>query len=125
MTTSPGYSPGILRKLAEVQAVCTQALNLFRVLTIYLQPVLPVLVTQVETFFRQQTGQVVAMRSKPLLGTTINDYAPLAVRVDPKIMDALFGIAAERRRPRRQRPAAIPTPAMPQHRGSSTPQRSR
>ncbi len=81
-------------KLADVQAVCTQSLNLFRLLAIYLQPVLPVLVAQVETFFQSRpftwndAGQ-------PLLGTVIKEYAPLATRVDPKVMDALFGLPAE------------------------------
>ena len=81
-------------KLAEVQAVCTQALNLFRVLTVYLQPVLPVLATQVEAFFRSKPVRW-SDAQQPLLGTTINDYVPLAMRVDPKIMDNLFGIGAE------------------------------
>jgi methionyl-tRNA synthetase len=78
-------------RLAEVQAVCTQSLNLFRLLAIYLQPVLPVLVAQVEAFFQVKPF---AWRdaSQSLLGTTIREYAPLATRVDPKVMDALFGL---------------------------------
>ena len=34
---SPGCSPRIRKNAAEVQSVCTQALNLFRVLMIYLR----------------------------------------------------------------------------------------
>jgi len=91
-------------RLADVQAVCTQSLNLFRLLAIYLQPVLPVLVAQVEAFFQARpftwndAGQ-------PLLGAVIKEYAPLATRVDPKVMDALFGLPTE------AAPAAAPVAA--------------
>ena len=34
----------------EVQQICTQALNLFKVLTIYLKPVLPTIAEAVEEF---------------------------------------------------------------------------
>jgi methionyl-tRNA synthetase len=81
-------------RLAEVQAVCTQSLNLFRLLAIYLQPVLPVLVAQVEVFF-QVKPFTWSDAGEPLLGTMIKEYAPLATRVDPKVMDALFGLPAE------------------------------
>jgi methionyl-tRNA synthetase len=90
-------------RLGEVQAVCTQSLNLFRLLAIYLQPVLPVMVAQVAAFF-QVKPFTWSDAAQPLLGTTIKDYAPLATRVDPKVMDALFGLPAE---------AATATPATP------------
>jgi methionyl-tRNA synthetase len=95
-------------RLADVQAVCTQSLNLFRVLAIYLKPVLPVLVAQVETFFRASPFTW-DDAGKPLLGTTINDYVALATRVDPKVMDALFDVPAPAATP--IAPAATPAPA--------------
>jgi methionyl-tRNA synthetase len=70
-------------QVAEVQLVCTQALNLFRVLMIYLQPVLPQMAARASAFF-QETDWTWAAAAKPLLSTAINAYEPLAVRLDPK-----------------------------------------
>jgi methionyl-tRNA synthetase len=75
-------------KVAEVQIVCTQALNLFRVLMIYLQPVLPQMAARACAFF-QETGWTWAAAAKPLLSTSINAYEPLAVRLDPKAVASL------------------------------------
>jgi methionyl-tRNA synthetase len=75
-------------KAAEVQSVCTQALNLFRVLTIYLQPVLPQMAGKVQAFF-QESDWAWASRATPLLSRSINAYEPLAVRLDPKAVAAL------------------------------------
>jgi methionyl-tRNA synthetase len=75
-------------KVAEVQIVCTQALNLFRVLMIYLQPVLPQMAARASAFF-QETVWTWAAAAKPLLSTAINTYEPLAVRLDPKAVASL------------------------------------
>lgn len=70
-------------KLSQVQAICTMGLNCFRLLSLYLKPVLPQLVTQVESFLNiaPLTWQD---RQTPLLAHTINAYQPLIQRVDPK-----------------------------------------
>jgi len=68
-------------RAAEVQAVCTQGINMFRALMTYLKPVMPQTAKRAESFL----GSPVAHWSdveKPLLGTAINEYAPLATRVD-------------------------------------------
>jgi methionyl-tRNA synthetase len=75
-------------KAAEVQSVCTQALNLFRVLMIYLQPVLPQIAARAGEFLRQEASDW-AGRATPLLAASINAYEPLAVRLDPKAVAAL------------------------------------
>ena len=79
---------------AEVQSVCTQGLNLFRVLMIYLQPVLPDMAAKVREFFEEGpwTWQ---STSKPLLGTAILPYQPLATRIDPKSVARLIDLPAE------------------------------
>jgi methionyl-tRNA synthetase len=74
--------------VAEVQIVCTQALNLFRVLMIYLQPVLPQMAARACAFF-QETVWTWGAAAKPLLSTSINAYEPLAVRLDPKAVASL------------------------------------
>src|ERR1700728_4510448 len=81
-------------KGAEVQAVCTQGLNLFRVLMIYLQPVLPHMAAQARRFLRESEGSWEGA-SKPLLGTSILPYEPLATRLDSKAVSALIGPEAD------------------------------
>jgi methionyl-tRNA synthetase len=73
---------------AEVQIVCTQGLNLFRVLMIYLQPVLPKMAERACAFF-QETGWTWTAAATPLLSTAIRDYEPLATRLDPKAVAGL------------------------------------
>ncbi len=75
-------------KASEVQAVCTQALNLFRVLMIYLAPVLPEMAAKARTFLQEPTWTW-ASAGAPLLGTTIKPYEALAVRLDPKVVAQL------------------------------------
>jgi methionyl-tRNA synthetase len=75
-------------KASEVQAVCTQALNLFRVLMIYLAPVLPQMAAKARTFL-QEPSWTWASAAAPLLGTTIKPYEALAVRLDPKVVAQL------------------------------------
>ena len=76
------------RKAAEVQSVCTQGLNLFRVLMIYLQPVLPDMAAKARRFF-QESAWTWAHAAAPLLATAIVPYEPLAVRLDPKVVARL------------------------------------
>ncbi len=79
----------------DVQAVCTQGLEAFRVLCIYLKPILPDLVTRAEKFLG--TGPLSwADAARPLLGTTINAFEPLIRRIDKKAVDGLLTASAER-----------------------------
>jgi len=74
-------------KAAQVQRICTQGLNLFRVLMIYLQPVLPEMAAKARRFF-QESQWTWADAATPLLGTAIAPYEPLATRLDPKTVVA-------------------------------------
>ncbi len=97
-------------RAAEVQAVCTQGINLFRVLALYLKPVMPKLAAGAEKFLGlpAQSWPDIA---RPLLGTTINAYEPLATRVDPAAVKALLGASAETLKPSGiPQAAASPTP---------------
>ncbi|HEY6620294.1 MAG TPA: methionine--tRNA ligase [Steroidobacteraceae bacterium] len=78
------------KNAAEVQSVCTQALNLFRVLMIYLEPVLPSMAARACAFF-QERKWTWATAAAPLLSTSINAYEALAVRLDPKAVARLVG----------------------------------
>ncbi|HEY2679647.1 MAG TPA: methionine--tRNA ligase [Steroidobacteraceae bacterium] len=81
-------------KAAEVQAVCTQALNMFRVLMIYLQPILPDMASRARIFL-QEPSWTWASAATPLLGTAIKPYEPLAVRLDPNAVARLIESNAE------------------------------
>lgn len=69
-------------KLARVHGVCTQTLNLFRLLILYLKPVLPELAHKVEKFLN-----IPALhwedRLSPLLNHAIAHFQPLMQRMDP------------------------------------------
>ena len=88
-----GQKPWVLAKdpanTAAVQAVCTQGLNLFRVLMIYLQPVLPQMAAKACSFLGEKDWQW-SSAAAPLLGTSINTYEPLATRLDPKAVQRLI-----------------------------------
>ena len=65
-----------------VQDVCTQGLNMFRTLMIYLTPVLPSLATETQSLFNEAPWDWSASGS-PLLNHSINKYKPLLRRVEP------------------------------------------
>jgi methionyl-tRNA synthetase len=73
---------------AELQAVCTQGLNLFRVLALALAPVLPAMARQVSDFLDAPL-QRWDDADAPLLDHAIGDYQPLFTRIDPKQIEAM------------------------------------
>ncbi|MEX0871290.1 MAG: methionine--tRNA ligase [Aquisalimonadaceae bacterium] len=84
--------PWVLAKdeatLAEVQTVCTQTLNLFRVLITYLKPVVPKIAEAAETFLKLPPQNWSSVK-EPLLGRDIGAFSPLATRVDRDAVDAM------------------------------------
>ncbi len=76
-------------RAAQVQAVATQALNLFRVLMTYLAPVLPKMAADSAAFLHTSMERWDCVRT-PLLGSAISPYQPLATRVDPKLVAELI-----------------------------------
>jgi methionyl-tRNA synthetase len=75
-------------RAAEVQAVCTQGINLFRVLMAYLKPVLPSTAERAEAFLGAPIRHWRDVE-KPLLGTAIKEYKPLATRLDAAAVQKL------------------------------------
>jgi len=74
---------------AVLHDVCTVCIEAFRLLTIYLKPVLPALAAQVEAFLRVEP--MVSADARRAMGAhTIGDYQHLMQRVDAKLLDALF-----------------------------------
>jgi methionyl-tRNA synthetase len=76
-------------KLAEVQAICTQGLNLYRAIITYLKPVLPQLAADSEAFLNVSELTWASVQ-EPLLGTTINTFKPLMTRVEQAAVDAMI-----------------------------------
>jgi len=76
----------------KLKHVCAIGINMFRVLTIYLKPILPKLATDVEKFLGipelkwADSATVLSHKHR------INDYRHLITRVDEKQLDALFDI---------------------------------
>ncbi|MBI5271312.1 MAG: methionine--tRNA ligase [Burkholderiales bacterium] len=87
------HKPWELAKQAEHAAalhdVCSTCIEAFRLLTIYLKPVLPALAAQVEAFLR--VPPLGFDDAAGALGAhTIGAYQHLMQRVDEKLLDALF-----------------------------------
>lgn len=79
---------------AELQAVCTVGLNLFRVLVAYLKPVLPTLTYSAEVFLNSEVhGWIDEL--KPLLNHQLNDFIPLMTRVEPDKIAAIVEASKE------------------------------
>ncbi|MFC0679155.1 methionine--tRNA ligase [Lysobacter korlensis] len=73
---------------AELHAVCTQGLNLFRVLAAALKPVLPRVAAQAEDFLAAPVRRWDDLNT-PIVAHRIQPYAPLFTRIDPKQIDAM------------------------------------
>ena len=73
---------------AELLAVCTQGLNLFRVLAAALGPILPRTAAGAEAFLDAPV-QGWQDLDAPLAGHAIRAYVPLFTRIDPKLIDAM------------------------------------
>jgi len=95
---------------AELQAVCTQGLNLFRVLATALRPVLPRVARDVDAFFAAPADTWSALDA-PLLGHAIQPYAPLFTRIDPKQIDAMTDASKDTLAAAPAAPAAAKKPA--------------
>ena len=80
---------------ARLHDVCTVCIEAFRLLTIYLKPVLPALGLQVEYFLN--TGSFTFNDAATSLGNghQIGDYKHLMQRVDAKQLEALFEAPAQ------------------------------
>lgn len=107
------HKPWVLAKQegsdARLQAVCTQGLNLFRVLAAALKPVLPGVAEQAETFLTAPVSRWTDLET-PLLAQSIAAYTPLFTRIDPKQIETM--IEASKETLQATAPAAA-TPATP------------
>jgi methionyl-tRNA synthetase len=99
--------------LPRVQSVCTQGLNLFRVLMTYLAPVLPRVAAEAAAFLQTGPGSWTS-RATPLLGSRIAAYEPLLVRVDPVNVSRMVEDSMEKTGTTSEPAAAKPAGGAPQ-----------
>ncbi|WP_152065196.1 methionine--tRNA ligase subunit beta [Escherichia coli] len=78
---------------ADLQAICSMGINLFRVLMTYLKPVLPKLTERAEAFLNTElTWDGI---QQPLLGHKVNPFKALYNRIDMKQVEALVEASKE------------------------------
>ncbi|WP_114279235.1 methionine--tRNA ligase [Thioalbus denitrificans] len=98
----------------EVQAVCTQGLNLFRVLATWLAPVLPQMCEDARAFLNVETLDWHAVAGGPLVDHRIEPFKPLMQRVEPAQLEAVVEESREHLRATagqaEAEPAAPPSP---------------
>ncbi len=79
---------------AELHAVCSMGLNLFRILIAYLKPVLPVLAKETEHFLKLE-AQGWPDSMEPLLQHQIESFKPLMTRVEKSKIDDMVEASVE------------------------------
>jgi methionyl-tRNA synthetase len=77
---------------ARLHDVCTVCIEAFRLLTIYLKPVLPQLAAGVEQFLKAVPFTIQDAATQLGTGHVIGDYVHLMQRVDVKQLDSLFEV---------------------------------
>ena len=83
----------------ELQVVCSIALNQFRLLTLYLKPVLPRLAEQVEDFLNILPLKWSDAQTSLSSGHVIKEYKHLMTRLDPKLIEAMVEANKENMQP--------------------------
>jgi methionyl-tRNA synthetase len=81
-------------KHTDVQLVCSQGINLFRSLAIYLQPILPAMAQAAEQFLNVDRFRWDDVDS-PLLEHRVNAFKPLFTRMEKKQVDKLIEASRE------------------------------
>jgi len=72
----------------DVQIVCTQGLNMFRTLMVYLTPVVPELAEKTRALFQEDTWSW-SSSGTPLLDSAISKFKPLLTRVEPEQVEKM------------------------------------
>jgi methionyl-tRNA synthetase len=74
---------------AKLHVDCSSALEMFRLLTLYLKPALPDLATNIEKFLNIAPLTWTSINDSFIDGHTINEYNHLITRIDPKHIEAM------------------------------------
>ena len=79
---------------AKLHAICTMGMLLFRILSVYLKPVLPVMAQKVSTFMNQDELSWDDAQAVPLV-ITINKFKPLMRRIEKEQIDKMIESSKE------------------------------
>jgi methionyl-tRNA synthetase len=79
---------------AELHDVCSVGINLFRLLVVYLKPVIPALTRNAESFLNIE-NQLWPTDASPLKNHAINNFKPLMTRVETDKTDAVVAASTE------------------------------
>ena len=89
-----------------VQLVCSQGINMFRCLAIFLKPVLPAMAKKAEAFL-SVAPLTWADAEAPLLGHTIREFTPMLQRIETAQIEKMVDASKQ------PEPASAPTKAKP------------
>ncbi|MEC8492304.1 MAG: methionine--tRNA ligase, partial [Pseudomonadota bacterium] len=89
-----------------VQLVCSQGINMFRCLAIFLKPVLPAMAKKAEAFL-SVAPLTWADAEAPLLGHTIREFKPMLKRIETAQIEKMVDASKQ------PEPASAPTKAKP------------
>ncbi|MBO9662620.1 methionine--tRNA ligase [Dokdonella sp.] len=93
------------RRREELHLVCTLALNYFRLLSIWLSPVVPDIARRARALLREDWTRFAAADA-PALGIPLDEFTALTTRIDAKKIDAMIEASKES-----LQPAAASVPA--------------
>ncbi|MBC7787187.1 MAG: methionine--tRNA ligase [Methylophilaceae bacterium] len=106
-------APWIIAKDAardsELHAVCSDALEMFRLLTLYLKPVLPKLATEIEAFFDVAAFTWDAVNIPLTEHHSIQAYNHLITRIDVKQIEAMTEVNKENLQPQQAELSKVQT----------------
>ncbi|MEO5332683.1 MAG: methionine--tRNA ligase [Magnetococcus sp. YQC-5] len=127
-TQSPWNLAKQPERLHELHATCTVAINLFRLLMIYLQPVLPAMAEKTCAFLQLPSFSW-DQRESPLFDKTIGEFSHMMTRLDRKVVGGLMQsilttptqVVAPSPSPALPKTASSPSPAPPKMEPAQTP----
>jgi len=96
---------------ADVHAICTQGINLFRVLITYLAPILPFTAGRASLFLGCSLDNWQDMHT-PLTGVAVNTFQPLLQRIDPLRIAAIVEASKSSLQTQSSTAPAASTPAI-------------
>jgi len=99
---------------AELQQVCSAALEMFRLLTLYLKPVLPKLALEIEQFLNITALTWESVDLSLVEGHGINAYEHLITRIEPTLIAAMTEANKENLTATAQVPAPVLAPIAPE-----------
>jgi methionyl-tRNA synthetase len=107
-------------KRDDLHIVSTLALNYFRLLSIWLAPVVPTIARRASQFLGEDWTRFAAATT-PMLGAQLNTFSPLTTRIDPKNIEAMIEASKETLKPADATIVGVASAAMPSVAASTTP----